>query len=68
MIIQLIYITDYIRPICLPSVNESDHVDDTALIAGWGKISDGRQLKEIYSIETKINLILSCNAGINYSY
>jgi len=31
---------DYIRPICMPTADESDHAGDKALISGWGKISD----------------------------
>ena len=31
---------DYIRPICIPSTTDSDHVGDVAIASGWGKFSD----------------------------
>jgi len=57
---------DYIRPICLPSVNESDHVDDTALIAGWGKISDATS--SISPTLQKANVTVIDNAVCRQSF
>ena len=34
--------TDKIRPVCLPTSQESKHVDDDVIVSGWGRVSDSK--------------------------
>ena len=31
---------DYTRPVCLPPAEDYDHVGDSAMISGWGYVSE----------------------------
>ncbi|EFX82217.1 hypothetical protein DAPPUDRAFT_241413 [Daphnia pulex] len=39
--------TDYVQPACLPFADDTDHVNDSVLLTGWGENSSGSVLRTI---------------------
>ena len=57
---------DYTRPVCLPPAENSDHVGDSAMISGWGYVSES--MREILCnrlLTTILNYLITDSTDVS---